>query len=155
MFLCAATNDAERQTSATSWSAIKIGAPGQGVPGPSLEETRKIVRRAQRQVQATLLVEKISQLENIEVSDKEVQERVENLTRLPVTGKSVTRGLLVRIRGTICVPRWFLIAHWVFCSNERLLRRSIRPPQRLMNKAKMLFLWLRSFLRNELYSYCR
>jgi trigger factor len=56
--------------------------PGQGVPGPSLEETRKNLEgRAQRQVQATLLVEKISQLENIEVSDKEVQERVENLTR--------------------------------------------------------------------------
>ena len=56
--------------------------PGQGVPGPSLEETRKTLEgRAQRQVQATLLVEKISQLENIEVSDKEVQERVENLTR--------------------------------------------------------------------------
>ena len=49
---------------------------------PSLEETRKNLEgRAQRQVQATLLVEKISQLENIEVSDKEVQERVENLTR--------------------------------------------------------------------------
>ena len=28
------------------------------------------------------MVEKISQLENIEVSDKEVQERVENLTRV-------------------------------------------------------------------------
>jgi trigger factor len=49
---------------------------------PSLEEARKILeRRAQRQVQATLLVEKISQVEKIEVSDKEVQERVENLTR--------------------------------------------------------------------------
>jgi trigger factor len=59
---------------------------GQSVSGPqtppSLEETRKTLEgRALRQVQATLLVEKISQLENIEVSDKEVQERVENLTR--------------------------------------------------------------------------
>jgi trigger factor len=59
---------------------------GQGVPEsqtqPSLEETRKTLEgRALRQVQATLLVEKISQLENIEVSDKEVQERVENLSR--------------------------------------------------------------------------
>ena len=59
---------------------------GQGVPEsqtqPSLEETRKTLEgRALRQVQATLLVEKISQLESIDVSDKEVQERVENLSR--------------------------------------------------------------------------
>ena len=59
---------------------------GQSVSGPqtppALEETRKTLEgRALRQVQATLLVEKISQLENIGVSDKEVQERVDNLTR--------------------------------------------------------------------------
>ncbi len=49
---------------------------------PSFEETRKTLEeRARRQVQATLLVEKIAQLENIEVSDKEVQERVDNLVR--------------------------------------------------------------------------
>ena len=59
---------------------------GQGASGPqtppSLEETRKTLEgRALRQVQATLLVEKISQLENIAVSDKEVQERVDNSTR--------------------------------------------------------------------------
>src|SRR6266567_3685472 len=34
-----------------------------------------------RQVQATLLVEKISQLENIDVTDKDVQARVDNLAR--------------------------------------------------------------------------
>lgn len=56
---------------------------GQGASGaPSLEEARKTIEeRARRQVQATLLVEKISQLENIEVPDKEVQERIENLIR--------------------------------------------------------------------------
>ena len=56
---------------------------GQGGSGsPSLEETRKnLEERARRQVQATLLVEKISELENIEISDKEVQERIENLVR--------------------------------------------------------------------------
>jgi trigger factor len=37
--------------------------------------------RAERQVQATLLVEKIALLEHIEVSDKEVQERIDNLAR--------------------------------------------------------------------------
>jgi hypothetical protein len=88
------------------------------------------------------LVEKISQLENIEVSDKEVQERVENLLGPGDREKQCARPMPGQIRGTICVPRWFLIAHWVFCSNERSLKRSMRPPQRLMNKAKkakMLF----------------
>ena len=56
---------------------------GHGASGsPSLEETRRTFEeRARRQVQATLLVEKISHLENIEVSDKEVQDRIENLIR--------------------------------------------------------------------------
>ena len=60
-----------------------LGQSDQGPQtSPSLEETRKTLEpRARRQVQATLLVEKIAQLENIGVSDKEVQERVENLTR--------------------------------------------------------------------------
>ncbi|MGB7948479.1 MAG: trigger factor, partial [Candidatus Binatia bacterium] len=49
---------------------------------PSLEETRKTMEaRATRQVQATLVIEKIAQLEKIEVSDKEVQERVDSLAR--------------------------------------------------------------------------
>jgi trigger factor len=49
---------------------------------PSLEETRKTLEaRALRQVQATLLIEKISQLEKIEVPDKEVQERIDYLAR--------------------------------------------------------------------------
>jgi trigger factor len=49
---------------------------------PPMEEARKTLEaRATRQVQATLLVEKISQLENIEVTDKDVQARVDNLAR--------------------------------------------------------------------------
>jgi trigger factor len=49
---------------------------------PPLEETRKrLETRAIRQVQATLLIEKISQLEKIEVTDREVQERVDQLAR--------------------------------------------------------------------------
>jgi trigger factor len=49
---------------------------------PSLEETRKALEaRAARQVQATLLVEKIAEAENIEVSDSDVQARVEVLAR--------------------------------------------------------------------------
>lgn len=60
---------------------IGHNASGPQTP-PSFEETRKTLEgRALRQVQATLLVEKISQLEHIEVSEKEVQERVDSLVR--------------------------------------------------------------------------
>jgi trigger factor len=49
---------------------------------PPVEEAKKTLEpRAMRQVQATLLVEKIAQLEKIEVSDKEVQERVDSIAR--------------------------------------------------------------------------
>ena len=47
-----------------------------------MEEVRKnLEQRAMRQVRATLLVEKIAELEKIEVSDKDVQERVDLLAR--------------------------------------------------------------------------
>ena len=49
---------------------------------PPVEEAKKSLEpRALRQVQATLLVERIAQLEKIEVSDKEVQERVDVMAR--------------------------------------------------------------------------
>ena len=49
---------------------------------PPMEEARKNLEgRAARQVQATLLVEKISQQEKIEVKDQDIQERVDNLAR--------------------------------------------------------------------------
>jgi trigger factor len=57
-------------------------APSESVPAPTTEETRKSIEsRAVRQVQATLLVEKIAQTEKIEVSDKDVQERIDTLVR--------------------------------------------------------------------------
>ena len=49
---------------------------------PPMEEARKTLEgRATRQVQATLLVEKISKQEKIEISDKDLQERLDNLAR--------------------------------------------------------------------------
>ena len=49
---------------------------------PNMEETRKALEgRAIRQVQATLLVEKISRLEKISVEDRDVQERIDRLAR--------------------------------------------------------------------------
>jgi trigger factor len=55
---------------------------GSGPDAPSREDTRKTLEeRAVRQVQATLLMEKIAEVEKIEVTDTEVQERIENLAR--------------------------------------------------------------------------
>ena len=49
---------------------------------PPMEEAKKTLEaRAIRQVQATLLMEKIAQLEKIEIADHEVQERVDHLAR--------------------------------------------------------------------------
>ena len=49
---------------------------------PTTEETRKALEtRAVRQVQATLLVEKISELEKIDVQDRDIQERIDQLVR--------------------------------------------------------------------------
>lgn len=57
------------------------GQPDTGAK-PPMEEARKgLEERASRQVQATLLVERIAQRENIHVSDKDLQERVDNLVR--------------------------------------------------------------------------
>jgi trigger factor len=70
----------ERQTRYLMERNQERGTSGE-VP-PSLEETRKALEeRALRQVQATLLVEKIAALEHFEVSEKEIQERVDNLAR--------------------------------------------------------------------------
>ena len=60
--------------------AAQAGADAEGES--PLEEARKnLEERATRQVQATLLVERIAQREKIEVSDKDIQDRVEKVAR--------------------------------------------------------------------------
>jgi trigger factor len=50
--------------------------------GASTEEVRRSLEaRAVRQVQATLLMEKIAQIENVTVADKDVQERIDQVAR--------------------------------------------------------------------------
>lgn len=57
-------------------------AGAEGGDTPPMEDARKTLEaRAMRQVQATLLVERIAQLQKIEVADKEVQERIDSLAR--------------------------------------------------------------------------
>lgn len=60
--------------------AARGGADAEAAP--PMEEARKnLEARALRQVQATLLVERIGQLEKVEITDKEVQERVDHAAR--------------------------------------------------------------------------
>ncbi len=61
-------------------AAAQPGAEADGAP--PMEEARKTLEgRATRQVQATLLVEKISKLEKVEISEKDLQERLDSLAR--------------------------------------------------------------------------
>jgi trigger factor len=61
-------------------AAAQAGAEADGAP--PMEEARKTLEgRATRQVQATLLVEKISKLEKVEISEKDLQERLDSLAR--------------------------------------------------------------------------
>jgi trigger factor len=65
----------ERNTTSAS------NSPESDMP-PTTEDTRKALEaRAIRQVQATLLIEKISRLEKIDVEDRDVQERIDKLVR--------------------------------------------------------------------------
>ena len=58
------------------------GQAGSDGAAPPMEEARKnLEARAMRQVQATLLVEKIAQIEKIEITDKDVQDRVDSAAR--------------------------------------------------------------------------
>lgn len=62
--------------------AAHQNADGDDAALPPMEEARKNFEgRAARQVQATLLVEKIAQAETIEIADKELQERVDSIAR--------------------------------------------------------------------------
>jgi trigger factor len=87
---------------------------------PTLEETRKALEvRATRQVQATLLLEKISRLEKIEVSDKEIQERIDHLVRAAGERAKTVREIYSRpearedLRAQMIAERTlaFLLAH--------------------------------------------
>ena len=73
---------------------------GDAGAAPPMEEARKTLEpRAMRQVQVTLLIEKIAQLEKIEVSDKEVQERIDNLARAAGDRGKTVRELYSRPDG--------------------------------------------------------
>ena len=80
----------ERNTSSASRSANSDAAP-------TMEQTRKALEsRAVRQVQATLLVEKISLLEKINVEDRDVQVRIDQMARAAGEGGKTVRDVYSR-----------------------------------------------------------
>lgn len=61
---------------------VSAGSEGEAQAAPTSEETRKSLEgRAVRQVKATLLIERISELEKVEVEDHQIQERIDNMVR--------------------------------------------------------------------------
>jgi trigger factor len=94
----------------------------------SAESRKTFETRAERQVQATLLVENVAQAENIDISDKEVQERVDNLARAAGDRAKTVREFYSRseareeLRGQIIFDRTldFLL--------ERAQIREVDPP---------------------------
>ena len=72
------------------------GQPAAGAQ-PPVEEARKAFEgRAMRQVQATLLVEKIAQAEKIEITEKDVQERVDIMARAAAERAKAVRDFYSR-----------------------------------------------------------
>ena len=72
------------------------GQPAAGAQ-PPVEEARKALEsRAMRQVQATLLVEKIAEAEKIEITEKDVQERVDIMARAAAERAKAVRDFYSR-----------------------------------------------------------
>jgi trigger factor len=62
-------------------SSDVTGEDGDDTSPPQEEARKRLENRAMRQVQATLLVERIAQREKIDVDDKALQDRIENVAR--------------------------------------------------------------------------
>ena len=106
-------------------------------PAPPQEEARKALEsRANRQVQATLLIERIAQREHIEVGDKDLQDRVEKTARAAGERAKTVREYYSRPdAATICAPKWCSIRRLIFYCRASI-KESIRRPSRLMKRVK-------------------
>lgn len=122
----------ERQTRylmERSQSQTSSKAPSQSEAGPTMEETRKTMEaRATRQVQATLLIEKVSQLENIEVSDKELQERIEHLARAAGERGKTVRDVYSRPDAREELRAQIISDHTLAFLLERAAVKEVDPP---------------------------
>ena len=94
-----------------------------------MEEVRKnLEQRAMRQVRATLLVEKIAELEKIEVSDKDVQERVDLLARAAGERSKNLREFYSRAEARDDLRTQIVFDHTVGFLLERATVNEVDPP---------------------------
>ena len=94
-----------------------------------MEEVRKNLEpRATRQVQATLLVEKIAQLEHIEISDKDVQERVDALAHAAGERAKTLREVYARAEARDDLRAQMVFGRTLECLLERAIVKEVDPP---------------------------
>jgi trigger factor len=96
---------------------------------PTTEETRKALEaRAIRQVQATLLVEKISQLEKIDVEDRDVQARIDKLVRAAAERGKTLRDFYSRPEARADLKTQIAFERTLDFLLERATLKEIDPP---------------------------
>ncbi len=96
---------------------------------PPLEEVRKTLEgRAMRQVQATLLVEKIAELEKIEITDKDVQDRVDSLARAAGDRAKTLREIYARSEARDDLRAQIVFDRTVGFLLERAQIKEVDPP---------------------------
>ena len=97
-------------------------------PAPMEEVRKNLEPRATRQVQATLLVEKIAQLEHIEISDKDVQERVDALARAAGERAKTLREVYARADARDDLRAQMVFDRTLEYLLERAIVKEVDPP---------------------------
>ena len=97
-------------------------------PAPMEEVRRNLEPRATRQVQATLLVEKIAQLEHIEISDKDVQERVDALAHAAGERAKTLREAYARAEARDDLRAQMVFDRTLEYLLERAIVKEVDPP---------------------------
>jgi len=98
------------------------------LPAPMEEVRKNLEPRATRQVQATLLVEKIAQLEHIEISDKDVQERVDALARAAGERAKPLRDVYARAEARDDLRAQMVFERTLEYLLERAIVKEVDPP---------------------------
>jgi trigger factor len=114
---------------------ISSQAGADGAAAPPVEEAKKTMEaRAMRQVQATLLVEKIAQLEKIEITDKEVQERVDSVARAASERAKTVREFYARPEARDELRAQLVFDRTVDFLLERARIKEVDPPLSMVDE---------------------